>query len=220
MTGWILESDSVPTNIFPPKNIRKFGFNSGSWIEVFQEQNHQNCHVHKTKKRVQIKKIMNFDEVRAAHGNIKLENLVKLRLSGKRFTEVNLSEMKGLKPVAIDFNVNSLNLADIENLCHNTQILEMAFNNIKTLRIINHHAFNNIIYMDLSWNFLTDKAVACLRKLENIKSLDLTGNKFEYFPVQDSDFEHLIELRYAKVGFLNRYNCATDCESYRVCSRA
>ena len=90
---------------FSPKNIRKAGFNSGSWVEVFEE-NHQipedsrKFSPEKSQKLIK-KNVLNLNEIRAAHGEIELENLLKLKLNGKNFSEISSENLEFLNPIVV-----------------------------------------------------------------------------------------------------------------------
>jgi len=71
----------------------------------------------------------------------------------------------------------------------------MPFNNMQTIQIGLASNFSNLVYLDLSWNYLTDLSVPQLTKLESLEILNLCGNRFSSFPVQEDNFANIIELR-------------------------
>ncbi|CAF0977868.1 unnamed protein product [Brachionus calyciflorus] len=80
----------------------------------------------------------------------------------------------------INANENSLNF---ESFCKfpNLQILNLACNNIKTIRV-KHEDFIHLFSLDLSFNNLTPIDVAHLGILKNLKTLKLTGNNLTFLP--------------------------------------
>jgi len=100
-----------------------------------------------------------------------------------------------LEPVTADFSINYLNLVMLEPFSSKLEVLEMPFNNMQTIQIGSASSFSNLVYLDLSWNYLTDLSVPQLAKLKSLEILNLCGNRFSSFPVQEDDFANIIELR-------------------------
>merc|ERR1719427_1441925 len=71
----------------------------------------------------------------------------------------------------------------------------MPFNSMQNIHLEKPVAFSSLVYLDLSWNYLTDSCLDKLGKLYSIEVLNLSGNRFVNFPVQDDSLPNIIELR-------------------------
>jgi len=191
---WKFENEAVPVNVFPPRNLRKGPARSGNWVEVYQEQ--MDTTTPKTvKKKKMYSKELTIEEVYAVHGRVEHKYISKLKFNSKQFTKVSSTGWDGLEPVTADFSINYLNIGMLEPFSSKLEVLEMPFNNMQTIQIGSASNFSNLVYLDLSWNYLTDLSVPQLAKLETLEILNLCGNRFSSFPVQEDNFANIIELR-------------------------
>merc|ERR1712168_1654405 len=140
-------------------------------------------------------KELNIEEVYAVHGKVEHKYISKLKFNSKQFTKVSSTGWDDLEPVTADFSINYLNLVMLEPFSSKLEVLEMPFNNMQTIQIGSASSFSNLVYLDLSWNYLTDLSVPQLAKLKSLEILNLCGNRFSSFPVQEDDFANIIELR-------------------------
>jgi hypothetical protein len=147
------------------------------------------------KKKKMYSKELTIEEVYAVHGNVEHKYISKLKFNSKQFTKVGSTGWDGLEPVTADFSINYLNLVMLEPFSSKLEVLEMPFNNMQTIQIGSASNFSNLVYLDLSWNYLTDLSVPQLAKLETLEILNLCGNRFSSFPVQEDNFANIIELR-------------------------
>lgn len=140
-------------------------------------------------------KELTIEEVYAVHGKVEHEYISKLKFNSKQLTKVSSTGWDGLEPVTADFSINYLNLVMLEPFSSKLEVLEMPFNNMQTIQIGSALNFSNLVYLDLSWNYLTDLSVPQLAKLKTLEILNLCGNRFSSFPVQEDNFANIIELR-------------------------
>lgn len=175
---------------------------AGNWIEVYQEQVDE---IEELELRKQLKKqkrapkveperLLNADEVRQLHGNIDFEFVSNLKANGQQYIRIVSQELKDLQPVTADFSVNNLNLDAIQPHSSRMEALYLPFNNIAQLQTISTSSWQSLVLIDLSWNYLTDESVVILSKLTNIEVMDLSGNRFEEFPVEHDTFRNLTQL--------------------------
>merc|ERR1719204_2785268 len=119
-------------------------------------------------------KELTIEEVYAVHGNVEHKYISKLKFNSKQFTKVGSTGWDGLEPVTADFSINYLNLVMLEPFSSKLEVLEMPFNNMQTIQIGSASNFSNLVYLDI---------------------LNLCGNRFSSFPVQEDNFANIIELR-------------------------
>lgn len=82
--------------------------------------------------------------------------------------------------IVIDASENYLSLEPF-GILQSLKELRMACNNISIVKEL--HGFENLMYLDLSYNRLDKASVLSLAVLPNLKDLDLSGNNLRELPL-------------------------------------
>jgi len=190
------ESNYAPVNAFPARNLNKGIAKGGNWIVAYNNgQNSKNKLLTTPELTPRIEKNLDLPILRKLHGNTPAGYITQAKLSGQHFTSISKKGWHKLKLSSLDATENSLNLSDIEVFGTSLEIIELAFNEMTQISLINPDSFPNLQYLDLSWNSLSGFDLPKLGKLKNLKILNISSNKIADFEINDEDFPKLFHLK-------------------------
>jgi len=190
------ESNYAPVNAFPARNLNKGVGRGGNWIVAYnQGQNSKQKLLTTPELTPRVEKNLDLPILRRLHGNTSAAYITHAKLSGQHFTSVSKKGWQKLKLSSLDATENALNLSDIEVLAANLEIIELAFNEMTQISLINPDSFPNLQFLDLSWNSLSGFDLPKLGKLKSLKILNISSNKIADFEIDDEDFPQLFHLK-------------------------
>lgn len=199
MNEWKLtgESNYAPVNAFPARNLRKGGHLGGNWIVAYNEEQQPRLERLLTTPELtpRVEKILHLNGLLRRHGKTDVNFLTNAKLAGQRYTSIKRTGWDALKLFSLDLTENLLNLDDIEVLSHDLELLELAFNEIRQVKIHNIDSYNTLQYLDLSWNYISGDSLPMLGKLKNVRMLNLSSNRIDEFEIDYDDFPNLFHLK-------------------------
>ena len=142
-----------------------------------------------------VEKVLDLEAMIGKHGKTDVSFLTNAKLCGEHFTSVAPSGWELLELFSLDLTENLLNMGDVEVLAKKLELLELAFNEMRRVKIRDLESFASLQYLDVSWNYLAGESLSLLAKLSNLKMLNISSNKIHDFKLEKGDFKSLVHLK-------------------------
>ena len=121
------------------------------------------------------------------------DHVVTVSIAGKQLKSVVEDDLMFFTNLQyMDASENLLNVFLFEQLPA-LQDLRLACNHIKNIDSFDT-GFDNLWYLDLSYNSLTIQSIQNLSTIQNLKELDLCGNELKFLPSEMFRFQNLDKL--------------------------